>query len=268
MDTTMMLGLLAFAIGLILLAMIVTKKSPIKNTAFAAVAGALLFFAGLLWGVMPYYEENFGVDVPPQTIVNVDAGGGSDECPSFDIDPTALVSATNMVGTSDGAITTAGWNAAETVFTIPVTVQSTGSGAIAAFTANETGSNFSITPVPPIGSNADDLATIYFETEYDMTHEGKDILKDNGNGIYEANFSVGNDDPTGFTRWHHSGSDTMLLTDTLNLQLVYGLDGGGEFAEVFQTVGESTSWTITFHNADWTWSEVYTVNAILIAASA
>lgn len=268
MDTMMLLGLLAFALGLILFALAFARKSPIKNQAVTGGIAAVLFFGGLLWGVMPYYEENFATESGGgTTIVNVDTGG-SDECPAFDIDPTALTSATNMVGTSDGAIATTAWNAAETVLTIPVTVSNTNSGVHAAFGANETGTNFSITPIPPVGANADDLATIYFETEYDMTHEGKDVLKDNGNGIYEANFSVGNDDATGFTRWHHSGSDTMLLTNTLNLQLVYGLDGGGEFAEVFQTVGETTTWTVTFHNADWTWSKVYTISAICIVSNA
>lgn len=266
MDTMVILGMLAFIAGLALIIITISKKSPIKgNPAIPVIVGVGLVVGGYIYGVDPYLAEDDEGTTP--VTVTVDTGG-ADAVPSFDIDPTALTTAASMVGTSDGAIATTAWNSAETVLTIPVTVSNTNSGVHAAFGANETGSNFSITPVPPTGSNADDLATIYFETEFDMQHEGEDILKDNGNGIYEANFSIGNDDATGFTRWHHSGSTTTLLTTTTNLQLVYGLDGGGEFAEKFQTVGESVTWTITFHNADWSWSEVYTVNCICIVSNA
>jgi hypothetical protein len=241
------------------------KTSTIKlPQAPATVIGVLMMLFGFIWGFYPFMEPYQPLESGTQTIT-IDSP--DIVAPTFDIDPTAVTAVANVVRGAPTPISTSVWNTAETVYTVPVTVRT--GGTHDTFAVNYTALNFTVTPIPPDGANADDLATIYFESEYDMKYESEYVLRVNGaESIWFANWTKGHTNAADLYSWDHSGQDTMLFTDTVEYQIVYGLDGtDGDFPDKFKTVGETCSWTITFHNSDWSWSKVYTVNLIVIVSA-
>jgi len=158
-------------------------------------------------------------------------------------------------------------DASETVFTVPLNINEGGTASYE-FVTNFTAMNFTVTPIPPTGANADDLATIYFESDYNIKYNGEYVFVSDGNEeTFFVNWTrVG--DTTDATSWDHSGQDTMLLTEDNTYQIAYRFQSGlDHFCEEISTVGETCTWTITFHNADWSWSKVYTVNAITVVST-
>lgn len=255
-----------FFIGLVVFFMgIFRKYSPVKmNPVLGAVVGVCLIIPGFIWGIMPNFPaQPLQQTGGSQTIV-VQQGGTTVAPATFDLDPSASTGLYNGAGST--CVSTAAWNAAETIYTVPLTINEGGT-AHYAFTANYTGANFTITPVAPAGATNDDLATIYFETEYTMTYSSEDFLNVDGNGVYWANWY--NCESGGLT-YQYSGSLSMTYTQTKTLQVGYQFDTNADttgVAEAMSTVGDSVSWTITFHNIDWTWSESFTVLAIVIVSA-
>jgi len=130
--------------------------------------------------------------------------------------------------------------------------------------ANYSALNFSISPIPPDGSTADSLATIYFTTDYDMKFGGEHVLQETG-GVYFANWTYRAGDNSQKTV-DYASSMTMLMTETGWAEIDYKIDAdqSDAFGEELDTVGEGGSWHITFHNSDWSWKETFTVNWIYI----
>ncbi len=254
-----------FAIGaLLLFAAIFKKTSLVKLPQVpAAFIGFLLLCFGFIWGLNPYMaaQDQFFQAVPSGgTTVIID--GEDIVAPAFSIDASAVI--TNVWDTSNTVISTAVMDATETILTVPLTVN-LGTGS-AEFACNYTAMNFSVTPIPPTGANADDLATIYFESDYNMKYAGEYVLDHDGNEeTFDATWIRCGADTT---TWEHNGQDTMLFTDSAVYQLWYELNSGStELTEDLQTVGETVSWSATLHNADWSWSQVYTITAIVIASA-
>lgn len=260
---TMYIWLGIFIIGLALFFLaIFRKQSAIKiPQAPGAFIGAIMMIVGYMWGVAPLYSESAPFEAGEIVVTT----GDEIAAPTFSIDANAVI--TNIWDSAVGdCITTATFDASETTYTIPVSVNT--GGTHDAIAVNYSAINFTATPIPPTGANADDLATIYFESDYNIKHESEYVFKTNGaETIFFANWTrVGTvgDAPS----WDHSGQDTMLLTEDETYQIAYGFNGGeNALGNVFKTVGETITWHITFHNADWSWSKVYTVNAIVIASA-
>jgi hypothetical protein len=269
--TAMYIWIAVFFIGIVVFFMGVFRKySPIKmNPVLGAVVGICLILPGFIWGIFPAFPaQPLQQTSSPTVIVQQPSGTTSLTPATFDVDAVAVTAATGMWGAADiTPITTTTFDAAETTLTIPVTCN-TGTGNYA-FAVNHTGANFTIRPIAPSGVDADDLATIYFESEYDMTFDGEDVLNSNAAGsIYDAEWNYLTFNDASHQEWDHSGSFTMLYTDSVTLSLYYQLDGeNGKLADEFATVGDTTTWTITFHNSDWSWSKSYGVVMICIASA-
>lgn len=263
-ETAMYIWVGVAILGLILVLMGIAKKGPVKNPVALIGVGAVMLIVGGIWGIAPAIQDAQPLQSQQITVTTQPTEIAA---PAFTIDPTAITAVANVVRGAPTPISTAVLNAAETVYTVPVTVNT--GGTHDTFAVNYTALNFTVTPIPPVGSNADDLATIYFESEYDMKYENEYILRHSGNqDVFFANWTTGHTNGATLYSWDHSGQDTMLLTDTNDYQIVYGLDGTpADFPDVFKTVGETASWTITFHNADWSWSKVYTVNLIVVVSA-
>lgn len=249
MTTEMWLGFAAFIIGLVLIAGAAFRKQAgwKMNPVYSFVIGAVLVVFGGAIGVVPMFEgEALNVNV------DVDAPGVTVEKPTFEIE------------CKNGT-------AIDKEMTVEVDEDDTGSTFIfdanpgGVINANYSALNFSITPVPPEGSTADSLATIYFETDYDMKFGGEYILQESG-GVYFANWTYRSGDNTIKTA-DYSGSMTMLMTESAYAEIDYNInaDETDAFGEELDTVGQGGSWDITFHNSDWSWSWTHTVNWIYIA---
>jgi hypothetical protein len=258
-----------FFIGLVVFFMGVFRKhSPIKiNPVLGAVVGICLILPGFIWGIYP----NIGSPTSPiQTQQNIVVTQQQETVvPSaFEIDAVAVTAATGCWGAAAiTPITTTTFDAGETTLTIPVTCNL--GTAHYAFANNNTGANFTIRPVAPAGANADDLATVYFESDYAMTFDGEDVLNSNAAGsIYDAEWNYLTFSDASHQEWDHEGSYTMLYTGSITVSLYYQLDGeDGKLADEFSTVGDTATWSITFHNSDWSWSQTFTVVAICIVAA-
>lgn len=262
METTYIwLGI--FLIGVLLITLAIFRKTSMVKVpqAPAAFLGVCCALVGFLWGVIPLYQDA----APFQTgqTINVTTGGTQIAAPTFSVEPAAVI--TNIWDSAAGdVITTQVLDATETVFTVPVDYNSGANH----FAVNFTAMNFTVTPIPPTGANADDLATIYFKTDYNIKYSGEYVFITDGNeATFFANWTrVGTvgDAPS----WDHAGQDTMLLTENEIYQVAYKFDDGtDDFGEQFNTVGETATWYITFHNVDWSWSKVFTVNAIVVDAA-
>lgn len=266
MDNPEYVWLGVFVIGLVLVALAVFRKtSTIKvPPAPATVIGVIMMVLGFMWGVSPMYQDSQPLQ-QGQTQITID-NTKDIAAPTFSLDPETVI--TNIWDSPAGdVITTQTLNSAETVFTVPLNINEVASTSYE-FVTNFTAMNFTVTPIPPVGANADDLATIYFETEYDITYNGEYVfVMNDAEDIWFANWTrVG--DTTDTASWNHAGQDTMLLTDSETYQVAYKFDSGiNDFCEEMATVGDTCTWTITFHNADWSWSKVYTVNAITVVSA-
>lgn len=259
--------LAVFFIGLVVFFMgIFRKYSPIKmNPVLGAVVGICLILPGFIWGIMPNFPDQPLQQAPGQTIVVQNPGGITTTVPpaSFSIDATACQSAASVIFGGeplDGVL-----NVAETVYTLPATQRANDTG----FTVNFTALNFTVTPVAPSGATADDLATIYFETQYATEWENEPMLEQDSNDVYFANWTRVTPVTANSVTYGYSGSASMLYTETQNYQVVYKYDyhlaSTTTGPALMHTVGDTLSWTATFHNVDWSWSQSYTFMLICIA---
>jgi hypothetical protein len=272
-QTRLYLWMGVFFIGLVVFFMgVFRKQSPIKiNPVLGAVVGICLILPGFIWGIFPTIGSPASpIQTQPNIIVNTPDNNNVVVAapPTFTVAVTPIVAATGwFTAAAVTPISTAACNADDSELTIPVTANQ--GTTLWNFAVNYTGMNFSIVPVAPAGSSADDLATIYFESQYNMKHNGKYILDYNSaETIFDAQWATGGYNAATFATWDHSGSYTMLYTDTLKLGLLFELNGGtAELPSEFHTVGDKIEWTVTLHNSDWSWSKVINVNAIIIAAA-
>lgn len=254
------IGFIVFVGGLILLAGAIWKKQLGWNIPqpAAMVFGIILAVFGGLYSI-PQMLDAFAVDDDTDdtggTTVVVEQSGATDYVPTFRLDVTN--------GTTGlGNTTTVQINDAETMAT--VLLETAGTGGNQPLCGTHFAVNFTVDPVPPTGANADTLATVYFETDYTMQYQSEDILAKSGN-IYYANWTYagGTSDEASAD---YSGDMTMLMTETGYAEITYEMDSGSAdvFSAELDTIGDTGTWDITFHNSDWTWSEVFTVTWILV----
>ena len=256
-ENTQYIWLAVFLIGLALLALAIFRKtSTIKvPQAPATIIGVLLMVLGFMWGVMPLYQDA----APITTTTTIVTPRPDTVIASFDMGlengtTGKLAPATVTVAVDEGSAQ------------ILLYVEDTGADMNDFVNCLYTSLNFSFAPIPPSGANADDLATIYWETDYTMTYEGNDILHESS-GDYYANWSYKTDAMTDTKTKLYSGQATMLMTQGGWAQIDYKFDEGnssGYFSEELDTIGESGSWFVRFYNADRSWSKVYTISWIYL----
>jgi hypothetical protein len=200
------------------------------------------------------YDTMVGFDTPaddvPDTQTIVVDTSTDVLYPEFDITPSAVTSGYNAFCTL---------NSDETLFTVPGWSNQTGHTIyeIDNSTWVDPRIQFICVPVPPAGSDADTLATIYFEvSNYDAyvdadTDNYRFMTKSSGK--YQVNWSDGTND------WYVSGSDTMLMTGTTTLTLDFDVNQAS-FSRMDDN--DATVMTITLHNEDWSWSETFDVSFV------
>lgn len=253
MTPEMWAGVLAFIAGLVLVfGAAFRKQAGWKfNPVWSGVIGVILIVFGGAVGVLPMISEE--VEAPVTNVI----------MPSASVDqPTFAVEIENGTALRDDFVKpTVEISEDETSATIVLT----SCGESGGLHGNHSAVNFTITPIAPQGATADSLATIYFETDYLMKFSGEYILNESS-GVYSASWTYQADDNDHSTS-DYSGTLTMLMTETGWAEIHYGMDGTGtdDFGEELDTIGQSGSWDVTFHNADWSWSEVFVINWIYIA---
>jgi hypothetical protein len=121
--------------------------------------------------------------------------------------------------------------------------------------------NFSIVPVAPTGSTADDLIVVNYYVNEKQKYSGEYIFEESGDdwtADWMTEGAVEFDDGEGRT--------TLLYTDDFWAEFRFDLSSGTDsLGSEMQTVGESTSFSIVFSTASW--SETYTVILITTETS-
>ena len=263
MTQEMWIAVIVFAVGLFFLAAAFFKQSGKMgiNQPFAFMIGGVLAFAGIA-GFYMQYDAIAGDadDGGTQNIINVETPGVTAELPSFTI---AVANGT----VEHAAGQSAGVTIPEDEESVTLALKTVGAGSNNFKNTNYTSINFTITPVAPVGATADSLATIYFESDYDMKWGGEPVLYESG-GTYWANwtYAAGSDSASTID---YAGSMTMLMTESSYAEINYKLDSGtsDKFSAEINEIGDSGSWDVTFHNADWSWSQTVPVNWICVAVS-
>lgn len=122
--------------------------------------------------------------------------------------------------------------------------------------------NTSVLVIPPLGGTTQDLATLYYETDYLMKYEGEYLLEESGN-YYQAVWN----NSAGTTNKYYNGQLSMQMTATnqwVNLTYTFD-DGAGTWAaevasgDLYSTIA---SWNIRYSNGRG-WSEIVTVNLVI-----
>lgn len=119
--------------------------------------------------------------------------------------------------------------------------------------------NFTANPIAGAGADTTKLVTIHYKTDYTMEYEGEPVLEKSGNN-YIANTSNEDQEYT-----FYEGTMDMTLDETNWFRFFYEFDADGNttIGEVFATVGESMSWTITVWD-DYGWTDTFTVMCVVI----
>ena len=218
-----------------------TKKAGTYNTAALGI-GALMVIGGAFW-------PGYGVWEDSMTILPTGDSAG-------------------LTGTELNIVCTNGsWNSANMTTTVlegnaGINVQVDNDGANE-FKKVYCSMNFSITPMPPAGADANSLVTITMEIDDDKTYAGYPVF-DKTNGIPDVDWrcNAERNDEEGL------GQHTMKYGDTEWVELRMELDSGGEAASFpgeFATVGESFTIPVTISAADD--SQVFNLQFYVIAAT-
>jgi hypothetical protein len=241
---------LAFIVGLGFLGFALTKKQPLgpmQPAVTIAIGGGLAVF-GLIWGVLPLtgYESDGTGTV---TIVEETISGTA-----FDITPA---NGTQNVWTDTGynPVTIAADEESVTS-TITATPEE-------AFIQNITCVNFTIKPVPPVGADSQDLATIYFSVDELQKYGGNYIFQESSN-VYRAKWVIN----SGTTQENYEGSHTMLMTDEDWVLLTMELSGADTDSDVSQeldAVGETMVVNVNFWNSDRSWTQTIPITFVVIS---
>jgi len=122
--------------------------------------------------------------------------------------------------------------------------------------------NFSANPTAGTGADTTKLVTLHYKTDYLMEYSGEPILEKSGNNVI-ANWSNEDHEYT-----FYEGTMDMTLDETNWFRCFYEFDADGNatFGEVFNTVGETTSWTITVWD-DYGWTDTFTVMPVVISTN-
>lgn len=251
------LMLIVFAAGLILLLVAAFKKhaGPLKkvNPIVAGALGVLLVIPGFVWGVMPFLPE-----VAPQQVI-VTTPTTTAAVPTFTIEPVKNTTGFNLNSTL---------NVGKTEFTWPWAVSAADN------TGDRTGTTdlvparatFLVRPVAPVGSDTTTLATIFysvtpsnFETQTDRWL----FIRDTYSKQAMLNFSAQVRGTSGTTTTFESGSLSLTLTQTGEIWFD-ALLSNTTVAKYWSTLS-SLKLTVTFRNADYSWSASYPITLIKIS---
>lgn len=246
MENTELIMLILFVLGLALVFAALARKQagPLKglNPVLAGVIGVVLIIPGFFYGVMPYLPEE---EVEGETVIVIDDSAPT-AFPTFAIQ-AAVSNTTQPAQLGSG----------EDGFTIPFVANTTQHDI-----AKEDDTNwmdpeieFAITPIPFAGANADDLATIYYEVlqpdyDIDAASAGPYYLFVKTGGKRQLKWHVAGVGETEFV----SGSQTMLMTDNVTMQLYIEADEGS--LSRMQTEFDAITTNIKFSNGAG-WSESY-----------
>jgi len=255
MTTMELLFIILFVVGLFMVFAAAFRKQSgfLKgiNPVWAGVIGVLLVIPGFFYGIMPMMPEEAVDTDTPGTII-IDNTDNSLSYPEFDITPAAVTTAgTYCVDTT--------LNSAKTVFTVPAWANTTADTVIHRDNATAWADprlQFDIIPVPYAGADADDLATIYFtvsnyDVVIDVADAANEYLMVKSSGDWQVIWTEGSN------TWYVEGSKTMLMTGNATVYLDLDTNPAG-FANIDEN--DSVDLTVTFHNADWSWSKSYTVS--------
>jgi hypothetical protein len=250
-----------FAIGLILFAAAIFRKQAgflkTLNPMVALIIGVALMIPGFYWGVIPLVEGDPPYEAGTQTIVVQDSSGDV-QYPSWDITPARSNTTQPALLDSD-----------EAGFTIPFVSNTTQhdiyqQGATTSWYDPEI--EFACNPVPFAGADADDLATIFYEVlepelEVDAATSGPYYAFVKTGGHRRILWHVAGQGQNEFV----TGSQTMLMTGNVTMQLVLELDEAS--LSRMQSTFDKMSFNIKFSNGGG-WSKVYGVDLIPVTISA
>jgi hypothetical protein len=265
--------IILFGIGLVLLFSAIARKhaGPLKhiNPVLGAVLGVALIIPGFYWGVapnLPGFEQYGGTQ--PQTIVIQDDDTTPTTVlavPTFELDPGVNTTGFNLNTTL---------NSAKTEFTFPYRVTSLdNTGDKSGTTANVFARvHWDITPVAPSGADSTTLCAIYYSitpTNYDVNNDER-YLVIRANDVLKTPMINWTMQVKGNAGKVSSGSEgekstSMLLTDTAEIWLDITFSNT-TIAKYLSTLS-GMDFTVTFRNADYTWTKSYTITLIKILDS-
>ena len=253
MDYTYLWALGCF-IGLAILGMGLSKKSIGPLTAPWAIAvGAVLALSGFALGLGPLIGWDVTAEDEDPIITIQDAPIAT---PAFDITP---INGSYDPGAANVCEQTVNDAKDGTVVQIMVDL------SLDTFQANYTSFNFTIRPVPPVGADSQDLATIYFSVNELQKYNGEELFYETSN-VMQAIWSIDDSETTA----NYEGSSVMTMDATEWVELRCILDGKGTntFGEEFDSVGDMMSFDIEFWNNDKSWTWDYTVTLMCVRATA
>jgi hypothetical protein len=252
--TTMLIGIFCLIGGIYLIIALTGKtKTPTANRPLMGIAAAGLlvigaFTTGLIGADTTTDDTTETVSVvytPPTTTYTE---------PTFEITPSAVTTA----GTYN-AFTSL--NSAETQFTVPAWANTTGHTILEIDNTTwlDPRVQFIIMPIPPSGSDADQLATLWFDVaNYDATIDADTAVSQRlitkTSGQYQVIWSEGSN------QWFIDGSKTLLMTGNATLTCDFDVNQAGMS---YMETNDPIALTITFRNNDWTWSKSYTCNFVV-----
>lgn len=232
MSTEMIIGVLAFVVGLVFVfGAVFRKQAGWKiNPMWSGVIGSILIVGGLAVGVMPMLDDYESSDT---TIV---------------VDSTTPT----LTATFDVEIESGGTN---------ITVED----GKATWAHNSTSTNttdllFTFSPNPPAGSTADDLASIYFKVDQYSSKQYNEYMYAEDGDDRLANWTAYRDTSLVFTNKTEKGQVTMLMTESGNATLNIKINEDWFGDSAWDDYG-TRELTYTFHNNDG-WSETFTLTVI------
>lgn len=249
--TEVWIGLIAFIAGIFLIAGAAFRKQVgwNINPVFAMVIGVSLAVFGGAFSIPALIGEEEEVVESGGTVI-VQPQDTTPSAASFDITP----------------VNGSAWIAGENYLTFTVaddeqsgTMQVNQDGTNT-FDEEHGSVNFTIDPIAAPGVDNNDLCTIYFEVDETLKYSGEYVFDESSND-YDCDWRV-----NGASTVDNDGTHTMLYTDTAWVEFRFILESGtaNEFADEFDTVGESMTIPVTFHNVDWSWSWTFDIDLIVI----
>lgn len=253
LTTPMLIGLGGFFIAIYFLLSLTGKtKQPIANRPVMAAVVAVGFIIGLVGTGIIAVDEEVAEPTEQTVIVQQPTTTYADE-PKFDITPSTV--------TSGGYNPFTSLNTGKTIFTIPAWANTTGHTIVEIdnTTWEDPRAQFVVIPIPPSGSDADQLATIWFDVsnydaQIDADTAATQRLIRKVSGEYQCIWTEGSN------TWYIDGSKTMLMTGNATLTLDFDINQGGM---AYMEANDPISLTVTFRNNDWTWSKSYSANFVV-----
>ena len=255
------LFIVVFAVGIVLLLSAFFKKSagPLKglNPVLAGALGVLMIIPGFYYGIMPLMPET---ETPTQTIVIPETTA---TVPTFTVEMQRNTTGFQLNSTLSSDSTELTW---------PFTVNAKDNTADKTTTTEAVPcrATFVITPIAPTGSTTLTLATIYYSitpTQVETQTDRYLLIRDVNTKTPLVNFTSQIKGTSGTKAAQMGeGSTSMTLTDTgeVWLDMIFQ---NSTIAKYWSTLS-SVTFTVTFRNADYSWSDSFTIRAIKIADAA